>query len=144
MPLWAITGTAAFCLGLPALKFCYQLVCLGEGIWLARRGDGPVLHWGDSVYVHIVMSTSAAPFAASAQSFLQEGSRLLLMLAMALFMAYLLFLLCAVVISSAATRIRNRHQNEGLPATRIALPAQTDARWGSRPIEAVDDRALSA
>ena len=37
------------------------------------------------------------------QSILQSGGRLLLMIAMALFLAYVLFMLCAVTISSAFT-----------------------------------------
>lgn len=69
---------------------------------------------------------------------------MLLMLAMALFMAYLLFLLSAVAISSAATRIRNRHQHGELHATVTSMPVQVEVGWGGRPVEGVDDHALSA
>lgn len=49
------------------------------------------------------MPVNAASVAESAQSVLQSGSRLLLMIAMALFLAYVLFLLCTVAASSAIT-----------------------------------------
>ncbi|ALU39668.1 hypothetical protein AS188_07780 [Kocuria flava] len=105
---------------------------------------GPLRIGGNSVYVNLVMPMSTASFAASAQSFLQDGSRILLTLAMALFMAYLLFLMSAVAISSVATRIRNRHQHEELHATVTSLPVQVEVGWGGRPVEAADERALSA
>lgn len=46
-------------------------------------------------------------------SILQSGGRLLLMIAMALFLAYMLFMVCAVAISSAFTTWTSLRQHPG-------------------------------
>ena len=49
------------------------------------------------------MLTQAATVGESLQAFLQGGSRVLLMIAMALFLAYMIFFLATVSIASAVT-----------------------------------------
>ncbi len=72
----------------------------------------------------IALSTpliSVASISESAQSILQSGGRLLLMIAMVLFLAYMLFMLCAVTISSAFTTWQTlRQYSRGGVATAIA------------------------
>lgn len=86
---------------------------------------------------------SAASAAESAQSVLQSGSRLLLMIAMALFLAYLLFLLCTVTISSAVT---TWHALRAAIHSRKHANAAASAVSGSRGSHAVraGEHALSA
>lgn len=86
---------------------------------------------------------NAASAAESAQSVLQSGSRLLLMIAMALFLAYLLFLLCTVTISSAVT---TWHALREAIRSRKQASAASSAAAGSRGSHAVraGKHALSA
>lgn len=81
-------------------------VRLGEGRRPARRGDEPATNRGDPLSAVFVMPMNAASVVESAHSVLQIGSRLLLMVAMALFVAYLMFLLSALVLSSAIATMR--------------------------------------
>lgn len=52
-----------------------------------------------------VMPADIVPYVESAQSILQAGERVMLTVAMGLFLAYLTFMLSAVTISAALTRI---------------------------------------
>ena len=54
---------------------------------------------------------SATSISEYTQSILHSGGRLLLMIAMALFLAYVLFMLCAVSISSAFTTWQSLRQH---------------------------------
>lgn len=99
-----------------------------------------------SLLIHFGMPMNAASVAESAQSLLQSGSRVLLMIAMTLFLAYLLFLLSAVTISSALTKVEalRRPVAVDAPATVTSLPLPLDDGWGNRVVKSADDRAMSA
>lgn len=53
----------------------------------------------------------------TAQSILQSGGRILLMIAMVLFLAYMLFMLCAVTLSSAYTTWHTLRQHSRRAST---------------------------
>lgn len=96
--------------------------------------------------IYFVMPMSATSVAESTQSLLQSGSRVLLMIAMALFLAYLLFMLSAVTISSAITKVNAlRHPLTTEPrATVTPLPLALDDGWGNQLVVGTDERAISA
>lgn len=78
----------------------------------------------------LVMPESISAFAESAQPFVQSGARLLLMVSMTLFMSYLLFLLGAVLISSAASRMRRmREYLQSTPSATIHAPQFSARAW---------------
>ena len=96
--------------------------------------------------IFFVMPMSTISVAESAQSFLQSGSRVLLMIAMALFLAYLLFMLSAVTISGAITKVNalRRPLTTEPRSTVTSLPLPLDDGWGNRLVPGPDERAMSA
>lgn len=78
--------------------------------------------------MHVFTLISSAPLYESLQGFLQGGSRVLLMIAMALFLAYMLFFLSTMSIASAITtwhHVRRRPRQAAHPrAMAPVVPAQ--------------------
>lgn len=77
----------------------------------------------------VVMSTGLVSTAEVVQAALQDGGRLLLMIAMALFLSYLLFMLGAVAFSTTADHVRSarlRHRRDDLASRRAAREPATE------------------
>ena len=82
------------------------------------------------------MLTQAATVGESLQTFLQGGSRVLLMIAMVLFLAYLLFFLSTVSIASAITtwhQIRRRPRQAAHPREMAPVTAAEDQPYQELP-----------
>jgi hypothetical protein len=71
----------------------------------------------------IILSAQVATSADSAQLVLQDGGRLLLMVSMALFLSYLLFMVGAVTVSGLAGAVRS-HRTHSRRARRGAHVAR--------------------
>ncbi len=81
---------------------------------------------------------TVASVSETAQSILQSGGRLLLMIAMVLFLAYMLFMLCAVTLSSAYTTWHTLRQHSR-SASAAAITGGSDALHTGRHVR--DSRA---
>ena len=62
--------------------------------------------------MHVALAQSTSATAHTIQGALQSGSRILLMIAMALFLAYVLFFLSTVSIASALTMWHSIHRRQ--------------------------------
>lgn len=96
--------------------------------------------------INSVMPMNAAPVAESTLEMLQNGGRLLLMVAMTLFLTYILFLLGAAILSGLVTGIHAlRSPNSTATAASVTqLPLPVDDGWGNQPNSGADERAMSA
>ncbi|MCM3687853.1 hypothetical protein [Kocuria rosea] len=82
----------------------------------------------------ITLSTELAMSAGSAQLALQHGGRTLLMISMALFLSYLLFMIGAVTVSGVMSSVRSRRARtrtrEALSGA-TAAPARPGPAWSA-------------
>lgn len=80
----------------------------------------------------ITLSTELAMSAGSAQLALQHGGRTLLMISMALFLSYLLFMIGAVTVSGVMSSVRSRRARtrEALGGA-AAAPARPAPAWSA-------------
>ena len=94
------------------------------------RGDGRGARGVNSgeFMMHVHMTSGTANVGEALQMFLQGGSRVLLMIAMALFLAYMIFFLATVSIASAITTWHHirRHPRQALHSRAMApaVPAE--------------------
>lgn len=86
--------------------------------------------------LHVFALSEIASVGETVQAFLQGGSRVLLMIAMVLFLAYLLFFLSTVSIASAITtwhQIRRRPRQAAHPREMAPVTAAEDQPYQELP-----------
>lgn len=118
---------------------------MGKVVGRLVEGTSPPSTGEPQLSIHLAMPSNTASAAETAQFIVQSGGRLLLVVAVTLFVAYLLALLGAVLISSARTRMRARHRPGAARAraTVTSLSRLLDEGRGHGVVTGSDDRAMS-